>query len=89
MYNIKDEKLKPYKVIVVELIDKFYRYNIHNILRTKNRYVDVMASVASLAPIEIEDEETILTNRNLGIPSYLDHIQQVQVFHLDLKDDFE
>jgi len=88
-YNTKDEKLKPYKIVVAELLDEFTRYSIHNIPRTNNKYVDVMASTNSLASIEIEDEETILNIRKLGTPSYLDHIEKVHAFQLDLKDDYE
>jgi len=37
-----------------------------------------MASANSLAPIEIEDEETILKIHKLSSPSYMDHMHQIQ-----------
>jgi len=52
-------------------------------------YADAMGSAASLALIEVEYEETIFKIRKLGTPSYLDHIEKVHVFHLDLEDYFE
>jgi len=39
----------------------FYDYQIENIPRDNSKYIDVMDSVASLSPINIEDEEIILT----------------------------
>jgi len=40
--------------MVNDLFDQFDRFTIQNILRTKNRYVDAMASATSLTLIEIE-----------------------------------
>lgn len=40
-----------------------------------------MNSVA-LVPIIVEDEETLLTIRKLGTPSYLDVVEPTQIFHL-------
>lgn len=45
----------------------FDDYQIENICRDNNRYVNV---VTSLASINIEDEETILTITNLSRPSH-------------------
>lgn len=73
-FDTKNEKLKPYRVMVIELLDQFNRYTIQNSPRTNNKYVDAMASATSLAPIEVEDEETILTIRKLSSPSYTNHI---------------
>lgn len=88
-YNTKDEQLNSYKIIVTELLDEFNRYSIQNIPWNNNRYADIMASATSLVPIEIEDEKTILIIKNLGTPSYLDHIEEVHVFHLNLDIDSE
>jgi len=43
-----------------------------NILRNNNRFVDVMANVASLTPISVEDEETIIKINNLRHNSFVD-----------------
>lgn len=48
----------------------FSGYEIESIPQDKNRYVDAMASVTSLAPINIEYEETILIIKNISRPSY-------------------
>lgn len=73
-YDTKDKKLRPYRLVVLELLEQLHRYTINTIARTNNRYADAMASVASLVPIELEDEETILTVRNLSSPSYQNHL---------------
>lgn len=80
LFDTKDEKLKPYRVVVIELLDQFDRYIIENIPRINNRYVDAMASAASLAPFEIEDEETILNICKLSSPSYADHIHTILTY---------
>jgi len=48
----------------------FDDYHIENIPRDDNKYVDIMANATSLAPINTEDEETILTIKNLVISSH-------------------
>ena len=45
-----------------------------------------MANVASLAPIEVEDEETILIIHKLSSPSYANHIRII--FTYLITDDF-
>lgn len=55
-YDIKDEKLKPYRVVMIELLDGLDSNTIETILRTNNRYVDTMASISSLVPIELKYE---------------------------------
>lgn len=52
-------------------MNHFDKYIIENIPRKNNKYADAMASVASVMPIYIEDEETILKIKNLGQPSCL------------------
>lgn len=47
----------------------FEEYEIKNIPRSNNRCANTMASVASLAPIKLEDKQTILTITNLSRPS--------------------
>lgn len=77
-FDTKAKKLKPYRIMVIDLLDQFDRYTIQNIPRTNNTYTDAMASANSLAPIEIEDEETILKIHKLSSPSYMDHMHQIQ-----------
>lgn len=77
LFDTKDEKLNPYMIVVVELLDQFDMYTIHNIPRTNNRYADAIAIATSLAPIEVEYEETILTIRQLSYSSYVDHIHTI------------
>lgn len=50
-YNTKDEKLKPYKIMVAQWLVECDRYSIQNIPRNNNMYVDGMVSVASLTLI--------------------------------------
>ena len=69
VYVTKDEKLQPYKIVIIELLEEFDTYNIHNIPCTNNNYMDAMAIFTSLVPIDIEDEETLLTINKLGTPS--------------------
>lgn len=44
-----------------------------NMLRNCNKYANAMLSATSLAPIEIEDEDTILIIKNFGKLSYIDY----------------
>lgn len=76
-YDTKDDKLKLYRVLVIKLLKILDKYTIETIPRTNNRYVDAMASVASLVPIELENEETILTIHKLSSPSYISHIYSI------------
>lgn len=59
---------------MIELLERLDKYTIDIIPRTNNRYVDAMESVASLVPIELEDEETILSIHKLSSPYYTKHI---------------
>ena len=52
-------------------------HTIDTIPRTNNRYADAMTSATSLVPIELEDEETILTIHKLSSPSYQNHLHHV------------
>jgi len=70
IYNAKDQKIQPYKEMVKNLLMYFSEYYIENIQRDNNRYVDAMASAASLAPINIEHEQTILNIKNIDKPSH-------------------
>lgn len=83
----KDEKLQPYKIVIAELLDKFDSYSIQNIPWNNNGYIYVIANAASLAPININDEEIMFTIKKLGAPSYLEYLDHVHVFHLILDDD--
>jgi len=68
IYNTKDPNLQPYKEMVENLFIYFNDYEIDNILRDNNRYVDAMASTNSIAPTPIEDEETIITIKKIDKP---------------------
>jgi len=57
--------------MVLELLQNFDEYEIENIPRSNNRYIDVMANATSLAPIKIEDEEIVLEIKNLNKASNL------------------
>lgn len=70
IYNNKDPKLQPYKKMVENLLIYFNEYEIDNIPRDSNTYVDIMASATSLAPINIEYEETILITKIIGKSSH-------------------
>ena len=70
IYNTKDGKLQPYKEMVTSLPIYFNEYKIESIPRDNIMCVDVMASATSLAPINIENEETILIIKNIGKPSH-------------------
>jgi len=76
-YDTKDEKLKPYRVVLIEFLEILDRYTIDTIPRINNIYVDAMASVASLVPTELEDEETILIIHMLSSRSYKNHIHYI------------
>lgn len=78
IYNTKDPKLQPHKEMVKGILMYFSYYQIDNIPWDNNRYVDVMTSVSSLSPINIEDEQTIITIKNIGRPS---HECDIQIFH--------
>lgn len=67
--------MQPYKIVIIELLKEFDSYRIQNIPCTNNRYVDAMVSVASLVPIDIEDEETMLTIKKLVTLYYLDYVE--------------
>jgi len=82
IYNIKYEKLCPYKLIVIYLLNEFDRYTIKNILIKNNRYADAMVSVASLAPIEIEDEEMIFKFKKLSTPSYVTKYSEIKIYYV-------
>lgn len=62
---------------MIELLDRLDKYTIKTILRTNNRYADAMTSAASLVPIDLEDEETILTICKLSSPSYTSHLLSI------------
>lgn len=47
-----------------------------------------MASPSSLALIEIEDEDTILTICKLITPSYMDHMYEIQTCLITKENDF-
>lgn len=53
IYNIKDEKLIPYKLAVSDVVSQFNKYIIESIPRINNKYVDVMISIISFMPINI------------------------------------
>ena len=55
-YKTKDPKLQPYKEMMKSLLIYFNEYEIDNIQRDNNKYVDIMVNIASLTPINIEDE---------------------------------
>lgn len=48
-----------------------------------------MASAASLAPIEIKDEEIVLTIHKLRSPSYMDHMHENQACLIMEENDFQ
>lgn len=56
--------------MVNNILMYFNEYEIDNIPRENNRYMDVMESATSLAPIQIEYEVTIIKITNLGKPSH-------------------
>ena len=58
-----------YKELVDKLLSHFKEFQLDNIPRNGNRLADVMASAASLTPIEIEGNETTFTIKNLGTSS--------------------
>jgi len=72
IYNTKDEKLIPYKEIILKILIYFEKYQLKNIPRNNNRLVDAMASAASLIPIEVEGREANFIIKNLGTPSIVD-----------------
>jgi len=76
-YDTKDEKLIPYRVVVIELLYRLDMYTIMTIPRTNNRYANAMKSATSLVPIELEDEETILTICKLSSPYYTTHLHSI------------
>lgn len=79
IYNIKDPKLQPYKEMVENILIYFNEYEIDNIPRDSNKYVDAMASVIFLAPINI-DEKIILTIKNIGKPSH-EHVVEKSLLY--------
>jgi len=88
-YDTKYEKLRPYRVVVIELLDRLDRYTIETIPRTNNKYADAMASSTSLIPIELEGEETILTICKLSSPSYTTHIHSIFSYLIANDDAFQ
>jgi len=68
-YHTKYEKLVPYKELVAKLLSHFKEFQLENIPRNGNSLADVMASAASLTPIEVEGKETTFTIKNLGTSS--------------------
>lgn len=80
IYITKDEKLQPYKLVIVVLLDEFDSYSIQIIPQTNNRHAYAMASVSSLVPIAIEDEEIVLSIKRQGTP-YLKYLDDTCVFH--------
>jgi len=56
--------------MVENILIYFSKYEIDNIPRDNNRYVDSMDSTAFLSMINIEYEETILTIKNIDKPSH-------------------
>lgn len=79
---MKDDKLKPYIVVVIELLERLDNYTIKSIPRTNNRYADAMASATSLVPIELEDEKTILSIHNLSSRYYTNHIYSILSYRI-------
>lgn len=62
----------PYKKLVKELIAKcFEKVRIKNVPRNNNKFIDIMTNVASLKPIPIEEEETIMNIKILKKPSHM------------------
>jgi len=88
-YDTKDEKLRHYRVVVIEFMDRLDRYTIETFPRINNRYADAMKSIASLVPIELEDEETILTICKLSSPSYITHIHSIFSYLISNDDTFQ
>jgi len=74
---------------MIELLDRLDRYTIETIPRTNNRYANAMASIASLVPIELEDEETILTICKLSSPSYTTHLRSIFSYLIANDDAFQ
>lgn len=72
VYNTKYEKVILYKEMVSRLLQHFNEYEIENVPRKRYRHGNAMASATSIAPIEIEDEQTISITRNLCKPSRLE-----------------
>jgi len=68
IYNSKDEKLIPYKDIILRLLAYFEEHQVENIPRNNNKLVDAMASAASLIPIKVEGREATFIIKNLGTP---------------------
>lgn len=67
MFTIK--KLKSLFITMIwslNCLTSFMRSIYKNIPRNKNRYADYIACATSIAPIEINDEETILIIKKLG-----------------------
>lgn len=65
-YNKKDENLQPKKYLVDSMIQRcFLHIQFENISKNNNKFADVMANIASLIPISVEDEETIIKINNL------------------------
>ena len=87
-YDTEDEKLKPYRVVAIKLVDRIDRYTIKTILRTNNQYVDAMASTTSLVLIKLEDEETILIIHKLTFPSYTYHLHSILSYIITNDDAF-
>lgn len=79
IYNTKDEKLCPYKIVVAELLHRFERYNITTITRINNKYANAMESASSLAPIEIVYDHTILKIKHLAQPSYMENDSDIEI----------
>ena len=82
---------------MLELLEQLNNYTIDIIPRTNNRYTYAMASTTSLVPIDLEDEETILSLCKLSSPSYTTHICSIpscliaddyalQVWYFDIYD---
>lgn len=59
VYNTKDENHIPYKDLVTRFLNYFHEYHLENISRN-NMYAYAMTSTTLIAPIEIDDEESIL-----------------------------
>lgn len=63
-----------------DLLSEFDKYTIKNIPRINNKYVDTMASILSLMPIDIKDEELILKIKILGILSCIAEDEEIEVY---------
>lgn len=88
-YDTKGEKLNPYRVVVIEFLERLDKYIIETIPKTNNRYADAMESIASLVPIEIEYEDTILTIHKLCSPYYTTHISSIFSYLITNDDAFQ